>query len=381
MGNQHREEQDIYTKAALLWTGAFWGWLDEVPRSGVLQKTLREVFSERELEALVAIPVKPVPIEGSTLEEVAARSEIPAEELQTILDSLVERGLLFSPNTKDGRKGYAVLSRGFGFPQVFYWKGEKTHLTRKIAELENDPDVKASSTRMVTELTTKPYRYVPVTEAVDSSWQNVYPTDTIEKVIEKADRLALAHCPCRVKYEVLNDKSCGHATDNCIKMNELAACVIEAGLAREISREEALLVVRKASADGLVHFVDNTGEDIQHICNCCGCACWNVGPIRRRQVPRDVLMATYFVRETDASACTGCEACVDVCPVEAVRMEDGVARADLDWCIGCGVCAPKCPVEAIRLVEKGEKPIQTASFAELRTRITNERAAVRGRGD
>ncbi|UDQ97396.1 4Fe-4S binding protein [Lentisphaerota bacterium WC36G] len=49
----------------------------------------------------------------------------------------------------------------------------------------------------------------------------------------------------------------------------------------------------------------------------------------------------------DKDLCTGCEACVSSCPVEAISM-DGVAVIS-DDCIDCGACVGECPVEAISL--------------------------------
>ena len=46
--------------------------------------------------------------------------------------------------------------------------------------------------------------------------------------------------------------------------------------------------------------------------------------------------------------CTGCEACVDSCPVEAIVMEDGKATVT-DECIDCGACVDECPVESIEM--------------------------------
>lgn len=45
--------------------------------------------------------------------------------------------------------------------------------------------------------------------------------------------------------------------------------------------------------------------------------------------------------------CTGCEACVDACPSEAIKMVDGVAQIDPDMCSECMVCVETCPVSAI----------------------------------
>jgi ferredoxin len=45
--------------------------------------------------------------------------------------------------------------------------------------------------------------------------------------------------------------------------------------------------------------------------------------------------------------CTGCGACGDVCPAEAVTIEDGKAVIGME-CTGCGACPRVCPEGAIR---------------------------------
>ncbi len=53
--------------------------------------------------------------------------------------------------------------------------------------------------------------------------------------------------------------------------------------------------------------------------------------------------------KVDASGCTGCGACVDSCPSEAIEMQDGKAVIEADKCVDCGVCVDECPVEAISM--------------------------------
>jgi Na+-translocating ferredoxin:NAD+ oxidoreductase subunit B len=131
-------------------------------------------------------------------------------------------------------------------------------------------------------------------------------------------------------------------------------------------------VVRKAEEAGLVHLGDNARDGIKHTCNCCGCCCWSVGTIRRRKIPRDILMATYFLRETDKQRCVGCGKCRDICPVEAIRMEGDFPVVDTEWCIGCGVCAVPCPSSAIRLTRRSDA-IPPKDFKELHEQILRER--------
>ncbi|MDY0387988.1 MAG: 4Fe-4S binding protein [Methanolobus sp.] len=52
----------------------------------------------------------------------------------------------------------------------------------------------------------------------------------------------------------------------------------------------------------------------------------------------------------DKDVCTGCELCVNSCPVEAITMSDeNFAVVDADECVDCGDCVDSCPVEAITL--------------------------------
>ena len=47
--------------------------------------------------------------------------------------------------------------------------------------------------------------------------------------------------------------------------------------------------------------------------------------------------------------CTGCGLCVEICPVEAISMEDDKAKIDAEKCVDCGQCVEECPNEAISM--------------------------------
>ena len=48
-------------------------------------------------------------------------------------------------------------------------------------------------------------------------------------------------------------------------------------------------------------------------------------------------------------SCVACGACADVCPPEAIAMNDELGRyaIDGDKCVDCGTCADTCPTGAI----------------------------------
>lgn len=50
----------------------------------------------------------------------------------------------------------------------------------------------------------------------------------------------------------------------------------------------------------------------------------------------------------DKGKCTGCGACISVCPLEAIRIADNLALIS-DECADCGSCIDECPDKAISL--------------------------------
>ena len=74
----------------------------------------------------------------------------------------------------------------------------------------------------------------------------------------------------------------------------------------------------------------------------------NPGLDRARSIPGAPPPATMVAR-VDPEKCTGCGLCVEVCPVEAIRLEGGVAVVDPKACTGCGTCVDECPNGALAL--------------------------------
>ncbi len=328
------------------------------PSADTLVEILIENFSPLEAEAVMAIPNRMIPLKLVSFTEISQNSKISKKELEQILENLTKRGLLFSGLTGNGEKGYAFQQVGFSFPQTFFWKGEDTPHAKKMAGMV----AKYMNRRVTSEIyqeDPKAYRYIPVTGTINPDIQAVLPHHTMESVLQNAQDFAVCHCSCRM-IASLRGHACEHSTEICIKFDEVARYVIERGLGKKITREKARELIKEAEDQGLVHFVDNSETGIKHNCNCCGCACWNVGVIKRRKIPRDFIMAVYFVRETDDEECTGCGECAVICPVDAVKIEDDLPVVDTDWCIGCGVCATRCPEDAVKMKPRtdraGEQP-------------------------
>src|SRR5207253_10650342 len=63
-----------------------------------------------------------------------------------------------------------------------------------------------------------------------------------------------------------------------------------------------------------------------------------------------------------ADNCTGCEACIEVCPVDCIYKVPGedlprlrsFVDIDLERCIGCKLCERWCPWDAIEMIKTTE---------------------------
>ncbi|PVX24110.1 MAG: ferredoxin [Candidatus Bathyarchaeum sp.] len=56
--------------------------------------------------------------------------------------------------------------------------------------------------------------------------------------------------------------------------------------------------------------------------------------------------------KVDVAKCTGCETCVDTCPVGVYEMKDGKSIVvNLEDCLVCRACEMQCPEGAIQVIE------------------------------
>ena len=56
-----------------------------------------------------------------------------------------------------------------------------------------------------------------------------------------------------------------------------------------------------------------------------------------------------------ATACLGGGSCTEVCPVDAIKLENGVAKVDKTLCISCGACMRGCPRSVIERIPASAK--------------------------
>jgi Pyruvate/2-oxoacid:ferredoxin oxidoreductase delta subunit len=330
------------------------------------------MFSPTEALVALAIPNDLEPLQVAGIERIAARTDLPMPEVAQALETMANRHMLFTAPAADGTMGYALLQVGYGLPQTFFWKGKQDDTTIRMAKLVLKYFTVPTTQKIYGGVRTKSFKYAPANKSIEISMQGVMPNEQIGPIVEASTKIAVAHCPCRMSAKVLGRTDCRHSLEVCVKYDAMAEFVVDKGLAREISKDEAHQIMENSEKEGLVHMVDNAQGQIKHTCNCCGDYCWNVGIIRRRKIPRDQLMAVYFIRETELDECIGCGACADICPVDAVKMVEEKPQVDQNWCIGCGVCAVQCPANVISINRRIEHQAPR-DVAQLHRQIKQER--------
>jgi heterodisulfide reductase subunit A-like polyferredoxin len=167
---------------------------------------------------------------------------------------------------------------------------------------------------------------------------------------------AVQDCICR-KQKALIGQVCKHPVDVCLIMAPQSQAFDGAAQFRELSREEAMATLRRASEAGLVHTVTNTVEGISYICNCCTCSCGILRGMAELGIA-NVVASSPFINQVQEALCTGCEACIGACQFNALAMDGALAVVDRDRCVGCGVCVLTCAAEALVLRRRPEDEVK-----------------------
>jgi ferredoxin len=201
-----------------------------------------------------------------------------------------------------------------------------------------------------------------------------------EAIKESSYRIILNRCICRDSF-----KCSKYPRDfACIMLGEACRTMVENGIARPASVEECLTHLDKASGYGLVGIcawteMESIAKGIPEenklkyieICFCCPCCCnglvsfkkWNDIPELRK------LFKPTGWRPKSTEKCTGCGACVKICPMGAITVLDDDLTIDSS-CIGCGLCSSRCPKDAIVMEEfEPTKDHILDYFGEVRPQI------------
>ena len=64
-------------------------------------------------------------------------------------------------------------------------------------------------------------------------------------------------------------------------------------------------------------------------------------------------------------SCLGGGDCANVCPADAIRIEEGIARINYTLCISCGACVGACPKRIIEMIPKNARVALSCSSLDI----------------
>ncbi len=335
-----------------------------MPHEPTIIQMLKVMFPHEEAEIALKIPMMDTRL--SKLEKLFPE----LENLEEILDRMVKRGTLFFNQPPGKEKVYRLMTGVGGWTETPFWGGRDTPQAREMA-----PFYKKMKTRAFSEALAEGaplVRVIPVMEAVEDS-SEVLPYDELIPKIETAKFRAVAHCPCRHASR-LRGEGCEHTVENCLHFGTFARYMVANDIAREISCEETIEILKGARNEGLVHVANNMDGHLESICNCCTCGdCYWL--VTAKEINRDVLLESNYVARANEDDCTLCGECEERCPMEAIEVEDhDCAQVNPELCIGCGVCTI-CDDEAIKLIQRKtvNPPPNLAEWAGIRMEAYQQR--------
>ncbi len=350
-----------------------------VPVNDTLIKLLKYFIMEDEVDFITSFNNQ----KSQTMEQLKLSSGLSEEEINKKVHDLAGRGVIFNQPNSKGIMVFRLLPLlNVGtFEYKFMGKLEYTERNKEICSLFNklfgdlnsmlqenyDSIIPLLMTappidRTVTVLENKPKNEpvkIIINKELGTAKDRIVPSQKVEELIAKFDEIALGHCFCR-HYKDLAGSPCQQTDDRetCFTFGKSAKFTSEQGFSRMITKDEALMVLKRAEEAGLVHKAYHpnfdTSKDETSICNCCRCCCANgvdnmIAPMAN---------ATNFLSVVNDDLCIGCGKCVKVCHTYAAYLnDDKKARRKENLCIGCGVCAHFCPQNAISMIE-GERIVR-----------------------
>lgn len=332
------------------------------PKSPALLEIIKILFPIDQAEIAVKLPMQ-----NRTLSELKELFPKKTEALEDILNSMAKRGTVYTSQRPGQERKYRLLPSVVGWAETPFWPGKDTEHTRKLAPLW----LKYREEAFGEELTRGDMpvmRVVPVSRTLQDS-REVLPFDALKPKIEAASYRAVAYCPCRMMKRSVGE-GCEYTLENCLHFGSMGRYMVEHAMAREITAEETLKILKEANQEGLVHIIDNVEGHMSTICNCCGCCC--VFLDTKKKMGLQTISTSSYLAQVDGDLCAACGTCEDRCPMGAITVSDeDVAEVNEDVCIGCGVCTPTCDTEAVDLKLRGEvkRPPEISEFLGKRYKM------------
>lgn len=314
-----------------------------LPDTPSMRRVVELQFTPDEAELALKIGLT-----GGSLEELSAKLGMEKETLYKKLWTMADKGTMWiDPGGVQNPVCRVLGAAAPGLSETGIWGNIRFPYDVELAK--NMRQVMWEWAR--DKLCTLGFPFAPVWAHPWALPEDAKPEENLAEFLKSQEHFSVSYCPCRLSHWITDPGNhCEHMAETCLHTGDTSRWCVEHGQGRELTYEEALEVLRKTNADGLVHTINING----FICNCCDDCCPLFMGFHKLNVK--TMVPSPFMPKIDEDTCIACGDCADLCPVKAVKV-DRIATVDGDICIGCGVCVTHCPSESMALVRRPESEI------------------------
>lgn len=349
--------------------------IEGIPITSSLLRCFDIALSDEEVDFLLSMGT--APSNADKLRSLSGKSE---GEYKSFLENILRKGFIWIRRDDAGNETFNLAPVMVGWIEIYLSDGKET--PESIAFSRSLENYFQSFRRfnifplrnlfnLAHRFISKPLRTVATIDSEGKSGKkssisvnrtlqpelsSVHPTRSVSELIEKYGdhhNIALMHCLCRQWHRMI-DEPCRFdiPSESCMAIGMYTRQIVDYGIGRYITKEEALNILRESQKKGAMHIVFYDREDITlpeiGICSCCWDCCGIIGNYNRGIIPLH-LRSHYLAHIPDDSLCTGCGRCEKFCPTAAAKVIEKKAQIDTGKCIGCGQCAFQCPENVIEL--------------------------------
>ena len=297
--------------------GGLTGMVNKIDENAPEYYSLACCVSDEAADVALAIELR----KPKTFEEIVKRCGKSTDDTKRLLDELCDLGVVKVWTDEETNKDTYMI-------QIFA-PGTLEMMVNAPGNLQKYPEIgiafeEYTRTRIQNLVPMLPpghsmMRVIPIESSIAGNSQAV----SLEKIsyyLEKYNVFSVAPCSCRASRRVMGE-GCGHLEyDMCVQMGSGAEYFIRTGKARQITREEAYEIFRKAEENGLMHQMPNIegfGESAA-ICNCCSCSCFAMRVATMFKAPQ--ACRSNYVASVNEENCVACGQCVENCPTNALKL-------------------------------------------------------------